>query len=317
MALLARKMVILGIIETTYGTDASPTGSANAILVRNPDLTPLNAQTTERGTVRPTLGRELQVHYGEHVQLQFEVELAGGGAADTAPGWGELMKACGFAETVNSGTSVEYDPVSSGFEAMTLYFFMDGQKHAMTGARGSVSLSVNPDNGFPALTFSFTGLWVDPSSTSNPDPDYSSFQMPKVVSNANTPTFTLHGNAHEMLNLSLDMSNEVTYRNVVGDESVEIIDRAPGGSLTIQAPPISSVDYFTKAKDNTLGELSLTHGNTAGNIVEISTPASTGSGGVQPLNPSYGERDGIATIEMDLALVPSDTGDDEIKITTK
>ena len=69
-------MVILAAIESTYGSDASPTGSANAILVRNPDLTPLNAQTTQRNTVRPTLGRELQIHYGVHVQLQFEVEIA-------------------------------------------------------------------------------------------------------------------------------------------------------------------------------------------------------------------------------------------------
>ena len=38
---------------------------------------------------------------------------------------------------------------------------------------------------------------------------------------------------------------------------------------------------------------------------------------VQVLNPRYGELDGIATLEMDLRIVPSDAGDDELTLTVK
>jgi hypothetical protein len=317
MSLLARKKVILGAVESTYGTDASPSGSANAILVRNPDLTPLNAETTGRNTERPTLGREITFHYGEHIALSFEVELAGSGTAGDAPAWGPLLKACGFAETVNAGTDVQYDPVSTGFESLTIYWVMDGNQHAMTGARGSVQFSVSPNDGMPYMTFSFTGLYVPPSSVSQPSADYSAFQTPDPVTNDNTPTFTLHGTSHNMISFSLDMANQVNYRNVVGDETVQIIDREPQGSLTIEAPDVGTTDLFSTALSHTLGELSLTHGTTAGNIVEFSTPASTSDGGVQVLDPSYGEDDGIATLETSLPLIPSSTGDDELKVTVK
>jgi hypothetical protein len=40
MPLLTRKRLIVAKIESTYGTDPTPTG-ANAILVRNLEITPL------------------------------------------------------------------------------------------------------------------------------------------------------------------------------------------------------------------------------------------------------------------------------------
>ena len=39
MALKSKKVVLLSKIESTYGVDATPTGSANAILCINPKLT--------------------------------------------------------------------------------------------------------------------------------------------------------------------------------------------------------------------------------------------------------------------------------------
>lgn len=310
MALKFRKKVILAKVESTYGVDAAPTGSANAILVHALEISPMEGDTISRDLVRPTLGNDQQIHVGTHVKVNFDVEAAGSGSAGAAPAYGPLLRACGLAETINAGTDVQYDPVSGGEESATLYFHLDGQKHALLGARGTLSLSMDP-KGIPYFRFAFTGLWVDPASVADPTPDFSAFQTPLAVTNANTPTFSLHGISPNLLSFGFDQNNEVVYRNVVGEESVQIVDRAPGGNVTIEAPALSTFNAFTTAKANTLGALQLVHGTAAGNIVQFD------AGQVQLLQPKYGESDGIATLQMDLSFVPTSAGDDDFKITVK
>jgi hypothetical protein len=113
MALLGRKRVILAKIETTYGTDATPTGAANAILVRNLDVTPLDAEVVNRDLVRPYLGSMDQLIAAQKVTATFEVELQGTGTAGSAAPFGPLLRACGLAETLNAA------PVTGSAQAGT------------------------------------------------------------------------------------------------------------------------------------------------------------------------------------------------------
>ena len=310
MALKFRKKIVLAKIETTYGTDAVPTGAANAILTQGLTIRPMEGDTVNRDVDRPTLGNDLAIHVGTHVVCEFNVEFAGAGAVDTAPPYGPLLRMCGLAETITATVDVQYDPVSTGEESGTIYLHFDGQLHAIVGARGTVSIALDP-KGIPYYKFSFTGLWVDPASVADPVPDFTAFQTPLAVTNDNTPTFTLHGQSFNLLGLNIDQANQVVYRNVVGEESVQIVDRSPAGNVTIEAPALSTFNAFTTARANTLGALQLVHGTTAGNIVQIDAAQ------VQLLNPQYGESDGIRTLQMDLAIIPSSAGDDDFKITTK
>ena len=52
------------------------------------------------------LGASEQLLANTRVECTFSVELAGSGAAGTAPRYGDAIKACGFSETIASGTSV-------------------------------------------------------------------------------------------------------------------------------------------------------------------------------------------------------------------
>ena len=309
MALLARKKILLAKVESTYGTDPTPAGASDAIQTSELSITPLAGPTVSRNLDRATLGNDLQIQVGTYVELSFKVEVAGGGAVDTAPAYSVLMQGAAFSETVNASTSVEFDPVSASIDSLTMYFHHDGQLHKLTGARGTFSISL--DAGIiPTYNFSFTGLYNAPSSTADAVPDFSSFQTPVPVNNTNMTTFSLHSQSLTMVNCSIDIANEVVYRNVVGNESVEIIDRAVSGSVTFEAPPISTMDWFTTAVNSTTGALSIVHGTSAGNIVTISAP------NVQIVSPTYGESDGISVITANLSFVPSSTGNDEVQITT-
>lgn len=311
MGLLARKKILLAKLEGigNYGVDPSPTGAANAIQTSEFAITPLAGPTTSRNLDRGSLGNDLQIQVGTYVMMTFKVEVAGGGAVDTPPAYGPLLEGCGFEETVTAATSVEYDPISEDIDSLTMYFHHAGQLHSMRGSRGSVAFELSP-GGIPQFAFAFTGLYDTPSSAADPTPDFSSFQVPLAVNNLNTPTFTLHGGSETMVECSLDMSNEVVYRNVVGNESVELVDRAPGGSMSIEAPAISTKNWFELARLSTVDAMQIVHGTQAGNIVTIDAP------NVQLISPTYGESDGISTIAATLAMVPGSGGNDEIKITT-
>lgn len=310
MALKFRKKLILAKIQPSAGVDAAPTGADNAILTSNLTITPLAGDTISRGLDRPTLGNDEQIHVGSHVTCTFDVEIAGEGAAGTAPAYGPVLRGCGIDETINVAVDVEYKPISTGEEMLTIHMFFDGQKHAMLDAMGSVSRVYAP-GAIPKYSFSFVGVWVDPTAEADPTPDWSEFQVPNAVNNTNTPTFTLHGYSGNMLRLELDQANQVVHRDVVGQESVQIVDRAPAGRVTIEAPALGTKNFFTIAKANTTGALQLVHGTTAGNIVQEDATL------VQLLNPRYGDSDGIRTLEMDLSLVPSSAGDDDFQITVR
>jgi hypothetical protein len=310
MALLARKRVVTAKIETTYGTDATPLG-AQAILVRNLNMTPQDQDLANRDLVRPYLGNSQQLPAAIRATIDFEVEIAGAGAAGTAPGYGALLRACGLAETVSAGVSVTYAPISAAFESASIYFNVDGVLHKMLGSRGTVSFALSVKN-IPVYKFKFTGLYSAVTDTAAVTPVYTAFQLPLVVNNVNTTPFTLHGYSAVMSELSIDMAAEIVHRTLVGgSEAVLFTDRKPAGSITVEAGTIAAKDWFALAKAATTGALDITHGITAGNKVQITAP------NVQLTKPNYSEMDGIQMLQMGMNLIPGSSGNDEFSVVVK
>lgn len=309
MSLLTRKRTILAEIEGTYGTDPTPSGAANAILVRNLNITPLNAENVSRDLVRPYLGASEQLIASSHVMVDFEVEMAGSGTAGTAPAYGPLLKACGFAET-DGASDVTYTPVSASFSSVTIYYNVDGVLHKITGARGNVEMTITARQ-IPVFKFTFTGLYNAPTDTAAPSVTYTAFQTPVAANNDNTTGFELFSYAAALESLSLNMNNQVVFHSLIGSESVLVTDRGVNGSVVFEAPTITAKDFFSLALGNTLGNLEIVHGTTAGNIVEIASSRADVS------NPTYSDNNGIQMLNVPITLVPSTSGNDEITITVK
>lgn len=309
MALLTRKRTLLAKIETTYGVDPTPSGAANAILVRNLTIAPQETEFADRDLVRPYLGSSEQLPAAIMATAEFEVEMAGSGTLATAPAWGPLLRACGFAQTINAGVSVAYDPVSAAFESVTIYFNVDGVLHKMLGARGNVSFEINAKQ-IPVFKFKLWGLYQTIADAAAPTVDYTAWKKPVVVNTTNTTGLTVHGFASAVLStLSCDLANNVVHRQLVGGESVIITDRKPQGSLTLEAVTVAAKDWWTIAKNATLGAFSVVQGSAAGFKVQLDMPT------VQLIAPNYTDLDGIQMLQMGLRPVPGATGNDEIKIT--
>ena len=283
--------LILAKIETTYGTDSLP-AEANSILGKDVELTPLEAEALERGLVKPYLGADEEIIFGEHVLLSYKVELQGSGTAGTPPAFSPLLRAAGFVETITATTRVEYDLANSNYESCTLYFYMGNNLHGMTGARANVKPLI--EKGIPYLEFSFIGLWVDPTQVVTPTPDWSAWQKPTPTGAGRTSGFILNGFAAEPYKLTLDVGQEVKYIQTLTSEKVDITNRKASGSVSIEAPDINTHNFFVDAKDSVTGALAIQHGQTAGLICKINCPK------VQVKAPKYGDHEGTASLDMDL-----------------
>ena len=304
MAQLTRKRVILVEKEQSYGTDPSPVAT-DVVLVRDLSITPQSSDVVNRDVVSPYLGASEQLLANTKVECTFSVELAGSGAAGTAPRYGSALKACGFSETVSSGTSVTYAPVSASFTSVTIHYNVDGVRHIVTGCRGSFVLNAAVGE-IPSIDFTFTGIYNAPTDTALPSVTYGAQATPLIFKNGNTSGFSLLSHSGALMNMSMDVGNEIVYRELVGGtKEVLITDRAANGSVTIEAPALGTKDFFAAAlTDASLGNLQFLHGTTAGNKVQfISSKVDIG-------DVSYGEADGVTMLEIPYTLVPSAANDE-------
>ena len=307
MPLYTRKRLILAEIEATYGTDPVPT-AAEAILVRNLEITPLQAETVSRNLVRPYLGQSEQLLAQTRVEVTFEVELAGSGTAGTAPAYGPVLRSCGLSETISAGTSVTYAPESSGFESTTIYFFNDGIRHKVTGCRGTFNLSAEVGQ-IPFISFTMTGIYNAPTDETAPSPTYSNQASPLIFKNGNTSSFSIFSYSGCLQSLSFDIANSVIYRELVGcTKEVIITDRVPAGTCVIEAPLIATKDFFTIANGSSTGSISFLHGTTAGNRVTFTAAQSDIN------SPTYSDMDGIQMLNLPFIATPTSAGNNELSL---
>ena len=319
MARYSRNTAILAKVETTYGTDAVPTGAANAILVSNFEINPYNANNVNRDLVRGYFGGSEQLVGTANVSCSFDVELAGSGTAGTAPAWGPLLKACGFSETVTAVTRVDYTPVSTALDSATIYWYDDGALHKLLGARGTFDLKMGIGER-PVMSFKFTGLDGGLTASANPSLTLTAWKTPLVITDPNTGDVTLGcsysagalsgGTVYPSRGLELSLGNDVKHTPLLGGETVDITQRDVSGKLTLDLTAAQEVTFMTNVKANTTQGIGITHGTTAGNICLVFGIAA------QLFNPKKEDQDGRRLIGYDMRLVPS-AGNDELRIVAK
>lgn len=303
-----REKILLVKLESTYGTDPSPTGAANAVLAKDIVLTPMEGADLERDFERPGFGADPSVAVDLHMKITFKVELAPSGTAGTAPAWGPLVRACACAETISAGTSVTYNPISSGFESAAIWLYIGATRFRAAGSRGNVKLMFSA-SGIPHLEFEFLGLWSAPGEAVAPTADLSGWPAGRAATNANTPTFTIAGTDLVLRSLSLDMGNNVEGRFLIGGETIVISDRKGALEMTVEAVPLTTLNPFTLASNMSTVALELVHGTQAGNIATLDVPR------MRMQRPS-GLAEANNILEWPLRAQPViDTGDDEWTLT--
>lgn len=301
-AKLLKKMAVLALVEAVVGTAVAPV-AANAMLVSDVNLTPIEGDVVERNNIKPFFGSSGSIMVTEYQKVSFSVEFAGVGVAGDIPGYADLFRACAVSVTNTAGVKTVFAPVTDGIESITLVCVVDGIIHKMAGARGTVKAVVDA-KGIPKWQFEFTGSFIPAVDGAMPAVNYTAFQDPLGVNKANT-TLLLDGLAVACSAFSFDMGNKVVKRDSMNVDSVEITDRMSTGSVTFENTSVAVKDWISMARASAKVPLTLKHGQAATNTVTFkSLRAQIGK-------PTYGDSDGVQTITIPLAFIPSSAGNDE------
>lgn len=311
-----RNTVILAKVETTAGTDAIPTGVADAVLVSDMSITPLDANNVDRNLVRGYFGGSEQLVATANVKCSFTVELAGSGAAATAPQWGDLLLGCAMAEALLSTPSrVEYTTISANLKTLTIYYYDDGVLHKLLGCVGNPKLKAKVGER-PTLSFDFVGLDGGISAASA-TATLTAWKTPPTMAKANVTDITLGctyatgalagGTVYSSTGLELDLGNSVKFIPLLSSETVDITDRNVSGSIELDLTAANEVSFMATVKANTTQGLGFVIGTTTGNKIIIHAPA------MQLINPKKVDKDGRRLIGYDLRMIPV-SGNDELRL---
>lgn len=317
-----RNTAILAKIESSYGVDPTPTEGANAILVSNVSINPLNAQNISRDLIRPYMGGSEQLVGEAFIEMSFDVELQGSGAAGTNPGYFPLLEACGFAVSLTAAVRSNAYLETPADGSVTIYYFLDGVKHVAKGCRGDVSFKMKSGER-PVMSFSFQGLDGGVTAASPAALTLTGFKTPNVITDPNTGDLTFGctfnadaltpaltgGTSYSSQGIELGIGNSVAHTPLLGGQSIDISNREVKGKIALDLSAAQEVTFMASVLANTLQSIGLLHGTAAGYKVWVFMPA------VQLINPSMVDVNGRVLVGFDIRAVPS-AGNDEFRLVT-
>lgn len=313
-----RNVIVLAKIETSKGTDAVPTGAANAMLpVGEVAIAPIDAERVPRSVIRGYFGAPDSLLGATWMSIKFSVEMQGSGTKGTAPAWGALLRACGFAETVTAATRVDYTPVSTGLEGVTIYAYADGLEYKFVGSVGTVDIAAGV-GGIPLLNFTFWAPYLAPTAVANPTPTLTSWKVPALVNDLNTADVSLGGTysagaisggtTYVSGGIEATLANQVSRRELIGAKEAVISDRAVGGTIkTLDLTAAQEITVQGLITGNTPTSIGMVHGTADGYKVLLFFPSA------KLLNITPQNLDGVWTSDVPFEAPPT-AGNDDMRI---
>lgn len=300
MAILVERTLLLAKLETSYGTDATPSPTTDFIPVFDiavrPDTNYLDPSAQD-GSLSPRSGRigmrSVEVTFTHHLIVDPTTH-----ALKCEP----LLKACGLVPD-QSGT---FKPISTGFPSATIYVYFDGLLWKIVGCRGNVSFNFSAGE-FASLEFTFRGRYLPPVDQSFPT-SWGDVATAPIVCVGGTVTWNsqpLHVEA-----VTLDLGNDIQlYPSISAAHGVyeaAITNRDPSGTINPEMTTIATMDWHSLMLTPTLQELVVTLTDGASDVT-LTVPKA------QITEIGHGDRNGIRT--WDITFKPiRNTGDDEIQL---
>jgi hypothetical protein len=315
MAGSIQKSVILAKVETTSGTDAAPTNLADAVAIRVSNLSCKIAESfADRDVIIGAFAAPDRLPYMRRATVSFSVELAGSGAAGTAPQWGDLLIGCGFAETVTASIRVDYTPSSTALKTLTIWAYINDRLEKYTFCAGTFSINAAVGQ-IPTLDFTFTGLVSSSAAAASVTPTLTAWVRPLAVGMGNTTGVSIGavtqaagviagGTVYPLKELSIDCANDVQDLALVGTETVGIYNRAPTAKITGDFTGAQAAAFIADMHTGTPRAFGLTHGTSAGNKVTLYAPAGVITAADDVVDGS------VMLNSLDLTLRPSAGNDD-------
>lgn len=315
---LSRNSVILGKVESAYGTDPSPVVGDDAILANVPSVN-LNSNLLERINVQgdlspnqPIVGRKLwEVGFGVEFKSQSEI-LPGASSAPLQ--LDAILRCSGFDPSYTAETSggandgyVEYAPVSTSFESTTFYFYPGKEVlHKLTGGFCDWSIEMEA-GGYAQMNVDVTGIYNEPTDSTAGAPTYES-NVPVPIESISLDFGAITGMV--VRNLSIALNNEIVERPDVnsaeGLKGLRIASRRPTMNFRVEKPTVSDWNIYNALDVGTTYNTTFTIGSADGQKIDVTIPVLT----ITSISES--EDAGIVMLDVE-ALCARSSGNDELE----
>lgn len=197
-------------------------------------------------------------------------------------------------------------PVSTGFESMTMRLYIDGVLHVMTGCRGTFSMSAKAGE-LGSMSWTFTGQYSAPTDAAVPANANLEKALPSMFEKAQ---LTIDGYDAVVDNMSLDIRNDIQIRpdanSPEGYLGTRLVNRAPTMGIDPEATLVADQNFWQKLSDGTQMPFTCRFGDKVGNTVYLLAPSTQYTG------LSYADRNGITNMAAEMQL-SGIVGDDEVQ----
>lgn len=238
---LFRRRALLLKAESTEGTDSTPTGSANAILLMD-GSSGTEFDAVERPIDRPVFGHDPFVVGNKRAFIEGMFELyppATPGAVSTSSADAEpILLPSGFAVAKDPVTKVtRYNPVSTAIPSATAYWYHSGTLIRALGARGNLTqLSMEVGNRFMAR-MRMLGNYSAMEEAALPSVTLPN-TVPPVIRHTNSTAHIVSPAGGSPLlvwakSLSVDLGNDLASKEFTSVKFNQISDRRPTWTMRI------------------------------------------------------------------------------------
>ena len=286
--MMSNYLGMLAKLQTAKGAPATLT-TANSMAVTDLTLTPYAGDVVSSNLVKAHMGANKEFKVGQHVILTFSLEVNGSGTAVTPPAYGELLKASGHIETIDTTTGMEevvYSMTPTQSLENTQYITLEYYERERSGlnvkvkrienARGVFKGAKVSEKGFLTYEFEFIGDFASTTEQANmPAFTYSAFKAPIPISKDNTPVAKFFGSDVCLSSMGLTPNLSHSYKdrpNCKGHE-YDGSSRQVAWDVSFEAINISTLDVYGKWESHTgvveTGTAKIQHGTETGQVVII------------------------------------------------
>lgn len=241
--------------------------------------------------------------------LGSNITLGGSGAVVSATASGNYTAGDKWTFQLRSA-GWHYEPVSSGFESLTIYCYLDGLLHRMTGCRGTVSFSGEAGN-YGTASFTFMGQYHPVEDVPMPDGAVYETTAPHQIELAGLTLDSYRYACAQSFSIDLGMTNVVRdcMNGLDGYDGIITTDRSVTGSVNPEAVLEEDYNVWERFAKGELGKFYVCVGVDTANRVEFI------SNSVQYNSVAYGDRNNIRTYDIGMKFVGNTgDGDDELEI---
>lgn len=306
---------LLAKIESTYGTDPTPTAADDGIrgvgriwgaLSHEWAFPNMREETVSNSLVGVAPGTPK----GRLVNIDYTVQLMGAGSAYSSstpvrPECDPLLMACGFARThtdTASSEKVDYDLADTGHSGVTIWAYAGGKLFKVTHCRGNMTWSPQAGN-LGTVQFQLQGLLsTAPTETATPSITYDSTVPPPAVS-MGLAVVPSGGSSWTPRSAGMEITTGHTVSRLDDVNSSDGIEgfflARTEPTLSFQARAVDLADYpvYARSADKLVHTIDATLGSTQYNRVKLDVELAYLSG-----DPSPADEEGFAAWQLEYQL---------------